>query len=139
MKYLKKFENTNDILYHKNDIIISEWSKTNEIYLVLDDYYNTDSTISVVYIGCISKYSVPYYSIVFNYDAVSKENKKLFFSEVRYLNDDDKNMMCDVLYNSEIKIDKYLTIIEEISGVNLKELPELKNHQLSIIANKFNI
>jgi len=70
MKYIKKFEdNDNDnILYHKYDIVINEWYKTFEIFLILKDVYNLDEEFTCIYIGSICKINDinPYYNIRFS-------------------------------------------------------------------------
>lgn len=138
MKYLKFFEDNNDILYHKNDIIISEWHKTDEIYLILNDVYKSDKEFTGIYVGCISKYSEPYYNISLNMEAVYIKN----ISHVewyKHLNDTEKDMMCNVLYDNDKNTEKYINIIKDICGVDLRDLPELMNYNIKMSAGKFNL
>ena len=140
MKYLKFFEDSENILFHKNDIIICEWYKTSEIFLVLKNVYESDEMFTGIYIGCISKNTETYYSIEFNESAVRIEEKKLNTEWYKKVNDIDKDLICNVLFdNTSIKTKHYLNKIKDICGVNLIDLPELKEHKLKMSADKFNL
>jgi len=140
MKYLKYYEDSNTLLYRKNDIIICVCYKTSEIFLVLKDAYVSDEKFTGIYIGCITKYSDPYYNIAFNESAVCIEKKILNTDSYRKVNDIDKNLMCNVLFgHTDIKTTHYLNKIKEICGINLIDLPELKEHELKMSSDKFNI
>lgn len=140
MKYLKKFENNKKIMYHKNDIVVVDWHKTDEIFLVLNDTYDTDDKLFCIYIGCISNLSESYYSIFFNKDAVKKEYKNIdAVNSFREITNLELNMMCNVIFSDETKVNYFIDVIEEMTGINLKKLPILTDHKIKMSANKFNI
>lgn len=143
MKYLKNFENNKNIQFHKNDLIVDESTTNVDVYLVMNDSYETDNRVLAFFIGYIDK-TKKQFNTKINYTiyGFSVRNRGL-----RKVNEKEKNLICDVLYLTDdvysngikTNMNIYLDFVKSNTNIDLKELPELKNFEVSRNANKFNI
>jgi hypothetical protein len=142
------FENDryyNQPIFKKGDLIKSETYSNADIYLILNDVYPTDERADAFYIGFIDKYYPSTFSFNFNEDmtnAVEKHTTRNW--QLQKLKDSERQMILDELNRGErtnlsYDIKKKLKIIEEMTGFDIKKLPELVNYQVITSSNKYNL
>ena len=139
------FESSNlQPTFKKGDLIISEFFYSDEVFLVLSDVYLTDERANAVFIGNIEKQQNPKFFILNFGTEITRglKNHTVRNWHLRRLNDSEKAIICDYLYTDRNKISNpkiYLDVIEKISGIDLKTLPELVDYQVRTSANKYNL
>jgi len=106
--------------------------------------YAKDERANAMFIGNIEKQKNPKFFIMnFNHDITcGLKNHTTRNWHLRRINDSEKQMILDYLYNSRNKISDpkiYLDVIKNIAGIDLKTLPELTDYQAKTDANKYNL
>ncbi len=130
MKHLKKLKD-----YWIGDILKST---DNQLYLVVDDVFESDKHIRAFHIGNIStNYSnVKYCSFIFN---TQKANIVILVSKKPYypLNDEEKYLVYDAVDNPIYQ--RYIDIIYNRTKIDIRDTLEYKQHLILKDENKYNL
>lgn len=130
MKHIKNLKD-----YWRGDIIKGG---DNQLYLIVDDVFGSDKHIRAFHIGHIyTNFSnVRYCSLIFNTDRaniVILMNKNVYSP----LNDEDKFLLYNVVDEPIYK--RYIDIIYDKTGIDIRETLEYKDHLIKKNANKYNL
>jgi len=122
MRYIKLFEEKEfKQEFKKDDLIISESFYNDDVFLVLKDADKNDDKVETFFIGHIYNQNKRF-DISFNIDFADKWLKKNW--QLRKLTEKEKEMVINEMKNDYAK--KYLDIIKNKTGIDLKNLPELR-------------
>jgi len=124
MKYIKLFEEkVFKQEFKKDDLIVSESFYKDDVFLVLKDANENDEKVETFFIGYFDKHKLDKkFEITFNVDFANKWSKRNY--QLRILTEQEKELIIDEIENDYAN--KYLDIIKNKTGIDLKKLPELK-------------
>ena len=140
MKYLKIYELFNNKL-EKGELILTNYTiDMKAIYLVLKceksigDNWNI---ITAFFIGTITRKlgGDKFACLIFN--AQKNEKCILYNPNYTFLSKDDKLMVCESIYSDNYK--RYLDIIKEKIGIDLRESEDYKRYLIERDVKKFNL
>jgi len=143
MKYIKKFENIND-LFKKGEIVLRPGQYSSALYLLLQNVNNDDDWISIFYIGTIyfNYNNVKIARLIFNtkdIGIVKVRNNSKDFCSFRKITDEEKILIFEDMRVDKYDVSHYLDLIFNKTGIDLKEYTEYKDYLLKIDTEKYNL
>lgn len=133
MKHIKNLKD-----FWRGDIIKNLDNKLyNNLYIIIDDVFESDKNIKAFHIGHISTNfsNVKYCNLIFN---TNKANIVILANKNVYpLDDEDKNLFYNAVDEPSYK--KYMNIIYDKTKINIKDTLEYKEYLFKKNINKYNI